>query len=136
MTSRSDYRSGLEYKIAKNLDSRGVKFGYEQESFLFIAPLKKNKIMCNQCQSTDILQQRSYTPDFFINDMVIEAKGRWTADGRLIAKAIKDQYPNMDYRMVFERDQAIRKGSTTKYSDVCKKLDIPYAIKNVPESWL
>jgi hypothetical protein len=49
---------------------------------------------------------------------------------------VKLQHPELDIRILFMRDQPIRKGSNTMYSDVCDKLGYVYAFKEVPASWL
>jgi hypothetical protein len=49
---------------------------------------------------------------------------------------VKLQHPELDIRILFMRDQPIRKGSNTMYSDVCDKLGYVYAFKEIPSTWL
>ena len=114
-------RNKFEKKIAKKLKDSGVEFEYEKESLNYTVPEKS----------------RRYTPDFFLkNGIIIEAKGRWTVHDRQKMLLIKEQFPELDIRMLFQYDNFIRKGSKTRYSAWCEKKGIPYAIGEIPEEWL
>lgn len=116
-------RSGLEDVICQELSERGIPYKYEELTLEYVQPEKKRK----------------YTPDIELEDsgIIIEIKGRWvTADRQKIAM-IKEQYPDLDLRMVFSNSKAkISKKSKTTYGDYCDKLGIPYADKRIPEEWL
>ena len=54
-----------------------------------------------------------------------------------IYEAIKAQNPKLDIRIVFQNEnQKIRKGSKTSYADFCRKHEIMFASKEIPEDWL
>ena len=116
------YRSGLEEDVQKQLKKAKVKNEYESIRITYFIP-----------RSSHV-----YTPDFILwNGIVIETKGRWVLEDRRKLALIKEQYPNLDLRMVFNRSKSkIRKGSKTTYADVCKKLGIPFADKWIPEEWM
>jgi hypothetical protein len=84
--------------------------------------------------------KRSYTPDFVLkNGIIIESKGYWDASSRSKMALAIEQNPHLDIRILFQRDNAINKGSKTHYSDWCKKRGIKYAISPqgiIPEEWL
>ena len=77
------FRSGLEEKVADLLCNLGVKYEYETEKVPYTIP-------------------HLYTPDFFLpNGIVLECKGYWDAEDRRKIKAVKQQHPEIDLRMVF-----------------------------------
>lgn len=115
-------RSGLEDVICQELSKRGIPYKYEELTLTYTQPEK----------------QRKYTPDIVLeNGIVVEIKGRWvTADRHKIA-LVKQQYPEMDLRMVFSNSKAkISKASKTTYADYCDKLGIPFADKMIPDEWI
>lgn len=120
---RSDgFRSGLEANIAKQLKQRGVTFEYEQTKLRYVQPA----------------QNRTYLVDFELLDsgIYVEAKGLFTSDDRKKMLLIKEQYPDIDLRMVFSSAGAkIYKGSKTTHAMWCEKHGIPWAHRLIPESW-
>ncbi len=116
------YRSGLEDRVEKELKKAGCKAEYEPFKIPYVVPATDHK----------------YTPDFVLeNGIVIETKGRWDIDSRKKHKLIRQQYPDLDLRMVFSNSKSkIRKGAKTRYCDECEKLGIPYADKSVPIEWI
>lgn len=116
------YRSGLEAAIGEELDRGGHSFGYEYLTIPFVEPARN----------------RRYTPDFFLrNGIVIEAKGRFTSGDRKKLKLIRDQYPDLDIRLVFSRaGQKINKRSKTTCAKWCKDKGFQYAEKLIPQDWI
>lgn len=118
------YKSGLEAKTAKCLESLGVKVAYETLKIPFTVPAK----------------QRNYIPDFVLpNGIIVECKGRLDRDTREKMALVIEQNPDKDIRLLFMRNNKISKVSNTKYSDWCDKRNIKYAISEqgtVPESWI
>jgi hypothetical protein len=117
---RSDFKSGLEYNIAKQLDNLGIAVEYE---------------------TTKIKYQRkvsTYTPDFMLpNGVIIEGKGRFKSEDRAKHLLIKEQYPELDIRFVFSNSSSkLNKNSKTTYAAWCDKHGFLYADKVIPESWL
>lgn len=114
------FRSKFEERVADNLTKRKIKFEYETERIKYTVP------------SVD----RVYTPDFKIGTLIIEAKGLFDYDSRVKMLLVKEQNPTLDIRILFMRDQPIRRNSETKYSDWCNKHGFKYAFKEVPQEWL
>ena len=79
-----------------------------------------------------------YTPDFKLRcrKWLIEAKGVLDADTRKKMLHVKASNPDLDIRFVFQRDNVIRKGSKTKYSDWATQHGFKYAIGKIPQEWL
>jgi hypothetical protein len=115
------YRSGLELKVAKELDDQGFDYLYE-----------KVKI------EWEDLAYRTYTPDFVLfNGIIIETKGQFTTADRRKHLAIKKQHPNLDIRFVFENSRRkLRKGAKSTYAEWCVKYNFLYYDRIIPEDWL
>jgi len=120
------YRSGFEEKVQKALKEAKIPYEYETEVIHYTVPASKHK----------------YTPDFIFTradgtKLYVEAKGRFDPDDRKKMLLIKEQHPDIDIRLLFMRDQPIRKGSKTFYSMWCIKNNIDYACGiDMPKEWL
>ena len=78
------FRSGLEGKVADLMVSLDVKYEYESTKIPYQI-------------------QYNYTPDFLLpNGIYLECKGYWEAEDRRKIKAVKQQHPEIDLRMVFQ----------------------------------
>lgn len=114
-------RSGFEDTVAAELKAKKVKFGYETLKIKYEIPSKMH----------------TYTPDFVLdNGVIIEAKGKFDAASRKKMLLVKQQWPDLDIKMLFMRDNKIAKNSNTYYSEWCEKNDIDYAVGGIPDSWL
>ena len=83
MTSckRDDFRSGLEFRVAQQLEEQGYTYEYE-----------KTKVKYQRKIST-------YTPDFELhNGIIIEGKGKFVGSDRSKHLLIKEQHPELDIR--------------------------------------
>ena len=117
---RSDFRSGLEYEVAKWLEDNGVAYEYENL-----------RVKYQRHEST-------YTPDFELpNGIIIEAKGRFTSSDRAKHLLIKEQHPELDIRFVFSNSKnRLNKKSKTTYADWCDRHGFLWSDKVIPKSWL
>ena len=114
------FRSGLEEKVADLLVDLGVKYEYESTKIPYVIHF-------------------SYCPDFVLpNGVWLETKGYWDAADRRKIKAVKQQNPEIDLRMVFQAPyNTISKKSKTTYAKYCEKLGIPWTSwANIPLDWL
>lgn len=117
------YRSGLEEKVADSLLRRGcTSFTYESHVIPYIVPARNAR----------------YTPDIILpNGIVVETKGLWVVEDRQKIALIRATYPQLDLRIVFSNPKGkIAKGSKTTYADVCVRLGIRFAAKDIPDAWL
>jgi len=119
------YRSGLEDKIADQLNQNGVQVQYESEKIHYSVPES----------------QHTYTPDFKVPTnkgfFYLETKGRMTVSDRKKHLRIKYLYPSVDLRFVFSNSkQKLYKGSPTTYADWCTKNQFKFADKSIPKEWL
>ena len=117
---REDFRSGLEYHVAKHLEDQGYTYEYE-----------KTKVPYQRKPST-------YLIDFELhNGIIIETKGRFVSVDRAKHLLIKKQHPMLDIRFVFSNSKSkLYKGSKNTYGDWCDKHGFLFADKVIPESWL
>ncbi len=116
------FRSGLEERLAKQLESLGVYFSYESFTINSLRPAKNSR----------------YTPDFGLpNGIVIEAKGRFLTKDRQKHLQVKEQYPDIDIRFVFSNpNQRISKISKTTYAKWCETNGFKYAKERIPKEWI
>lgn len=107
------WRSGLEDQTAEDLTARGVPYRYEEVKLRYLKPASKH----------------TYTPDFILpNGIVVETKGRFEVEDRQKHELIREQYPDLDIRLIFTRSAApLRKGAKSTYADWCAKRGIKFA---------
>jgi hypothetical protein len=130
-------RSGFEFDVWRWLQEAEVEFEYEEESFQLWLPVQRGH-KCVKCEGKKIVKSSLYTPDFFLsNGIVLETKGRFTALDRKKALAMKEQWPEIDYRLVFQRDNKLSKSSKTRYSAWAEDNEIPWHIgRRIPAAWM
>lgn len=116
------YRSGLEEKIAKQLESLGVYGVFELKKIKYIKPVTNH----------------TYLVDFILpNGICVESKGLFDSDDRKKHLLLKEQYPDLELRFVFSRSATkLYKGSKTTYADWCIKNGFKFADKLIPVEWL
>jgi hypothetical protein len=121
VAAKYGFRSGLEERVAEQLDKAGIEYTYEQVKLNYIKPASKHV----------------YTPDFVLsNGIVIETKGRFLLADRQKHILVKKHNPTLDIRFVFSNSNArISKASTTTYAQWCKKNGFQYTDKTIPEEW-
>lgn len=115
------YRSGLESSIQEQLLELNIPVKYEQVKIEW-----------------EDLMYRTYTPDFILpNGIIVESKGRFTAEDRRKHLAVKAQHPELDIRFVFTNPKSkLAKGAKTTYGHWCDKHGYKYAAKLIPNEWL
>jgi len=124
---KNGWRSGLEGKVAAQLDQANISYNYEGERIEYTKPARIHK----------------YTPDFPLitrtssKKIYVETKGRFMVADRQKHLLIKKQLPELDIRFVFSNPrQRISKTSKTTYEMWCEKHGYQYAKAYIPESWL
>lgn len=120
--SKPKFRSGFEEKLYDELVGSGVPVEYEQVTVPYTRPAKKRKYLADL--------------SFKKSNILIEAKGRLTKEGRDKLIDIKRSNPDLDLRIVFQRDNKLTRRSRTKYSQWAEKQGIPWAIGRVPQEWI
>lgn len=132
------YRSGFEAKLAAKLESEGVAFSYETETFKIVRNVVGAR--CFDCLSKKIVKPSRYTPDFFFKNWIVEAKGRFTAGDRKRVLALLQTFAvdheKRRFAMLFMYDNKISKNSKTRYSDWCEENGVDYAFGYFKKEWL
>lgn len=121
-------RSRFEHHVGLWLEQKGIVYEYETLKLPYY--VKEHSASCTGCGGKDIRKHGNYIPDYFLVDLgiILEAKGRWDAQDRKKLKAIKEQHPDIDLRMVFMYDNWITKNKKKRYSTVCEQLNIPFCV--------
>lgn len=127
-------RSGFEDKVEANLKQRGIKYEYET------IRLGYTKRTCPHCGLPAELGR--YTPDFIFQRvngirLVVECKGYLDSTNRTLMQRVKRDNPTEDIRFLFQRDNPIRRGSATKYTQWSIKNGFPCCVgTEIPKEWL
>lgn len=122
VATKYGFRSGLEERVAEQLDQLGVEYTYEKVKLKYIRPASEH----------------IYTPDFVLsNGIIVETKGRFLSVDRMKHLLVRKHNPDLDIRFVFSNSAAkISKGSRTTYAMWCNKYGYKYADKIIPVEWL
>ncbi|MCA6484061.1 MAG: endonuclease I [Chitinophagaceae bacterium] len=117
---RPMHRSSFEDKVIAELTSQKVSYTYESIKLRYVP------------------KPRIYTPDIVLhNGIVVELKGYFDQEDRTKMLLIKEQYPQLDIRMVFQKaSKPISKGSKTTYAIWCDKHGILWAEGSIPMEWI
>lgn len=85
-----------------------------------------------------LLRKRHYTPDVVLpNGIALEIKGWFPPADRSKMLAVKEQYPELDLRLVLATPrQTLGRGSRTTLIDWCEKHGFKWADNTVPAAWL
>jgi hypothetical protein len=147
-TGKGRFRSIFERKLADTLRSKGVKYDYEREKFVWYSE-GRNAVLCPNCGEIRGLVRRQYTPDFFIREtgVVIEAKGRLTRQDRQKLIDITERHPNLDLRILFQTDAVFSTSAGTRNkrgltnTQWAAEHGITSAVagregKHIPDGWL
>lgn len=120
---KAGFRSKFEYILNDQLKECGVGFEYEgpNNTIYYIEPAKVKR----------------YVADFLLdNGVIVEAKGYFDSDDRKKHLLIREQYPDLDIRILFMNSKTkINKRSKTTYASWCEKHGIKYADLSVPQTW-
>ncbi len=117
--TRDGFRSGFESEVAKDMTTNGVAWTYEKEKFDLVIP-------------------RRYTPDFQLaNGTILEVKGMFDSEDRRLIRIMKEQHPDVDIRMVFQRPhQRLSRTAKMTYAQWCDKHNIPWCCgPSLPRRW-
>ncbi len=120
------FASKAEMTFAQWMDKTNIPWLYEPVRYPYQPPTKT----------------RIYTPDFELekkdgSKMVIEYKGYLRPQNRTTIKCYIEQYPEIDFRMIFmNANKPIYKGAKTTYGVWCDKLGILWSELTIPKDWL
>jgi len=105
------FKSNLERYIDAILKRNKFGYIYEPGNITYIQPEVK----------------RRYLPDWTKDDVILEAKGRFTTADRKKMLLLKEQYPEKQIVMLFGKaDNKLSKKSKTSYADWCNNNNIAW----------
>jgi hypothetical protein len=121
------YRSGFEARIADQLRGCRVDFEFEPDRIPYLKRVMNGS--CLACGTKDVYQKRLYTPDFKLGPYYyVEAKGAFPANERIKMKLVKQQHPELEIRIIFQRNNLLRKDKPERYSDWAIANHFPYQL--------
>lgn len=128
-------RSNFEREVASELMLEGIV--YEYEPFELEYHQKVRSGYCAHCDGEEVFRIRHYTPDFWIpkRKVIIEAKGKFTPENRQKMIDVRDQWPDLDFRMHYMYDNKLNKKSTIRYSDWSRKNGFKYHVGKTAKPW-
>ncbi|WP_368508126.1 hypothetical protein [Bradyrhizobium lupini] len=142
LTLEPTFRSGLEKKVAEQLEKAGVAYAHEAKWVRYIVPEREAKYLPDFCFDTE----KEVCP------IIIEAKGRFgggnprfkqsnsgdSAKERQKLILLKEQHPELDIRLVFERASSpIYPKSPTSQGKWATDHGFKWSDKGiVPQEWL
>lgn len=160
-TKRSDFRwldadgtvwaSKFEYTVYKALKDAGVNVRKTTEEDSVPYQSTFTHAYCAGCQSTNVVQDRTFTPDLFVvlqaqpgrselhgQGYSAEVKGYLRADRRKLLRDLRRAKPLHDLRFIIERDYKVTaKLSLSQW--ITKYLKCPVitwkGIESVPSDW-
>ncbi len=120
---RHGFRSGLEERNAKHLQTNGIAVAFEAVKLEYVIPATKH----------------TYTPDFELpNGILVETKGRFLAQDRAKHLYVKLQHPEREIRLVFQNPNARlnpKKPGSTTYAEWAERHGIKWAKALIPIEW-
>jgi hypothetical protein len=115
---RPKFRSKFEEHVAKDLEKKCGSFTYEGERISYTV-------------------ERKYLPDFTLpNGIYIETKGYFKSADQRKHRILKEQYPDIELRFVFQRLASRVQGSQMTCAEWCEKYGFLYAEGTVPKEWI
>jgi len=113
------FRSAFEMRVFSVLQ------GFEYEPFkLKYKKKSRKKYFCEDCGSSHVLEEATYTPDFVKGNIIIETKGRFSpADQKKMLAVIRD---NPEYVVVMVFQDLGAKTNVGTVVDWCKKHNVLY----------
>lgn len=90
-----------------------------------------------EAKTFQVQLEKKYTPDWYWDNngktYAIEAKGFLRIEDREKILAFVNQYPEVQFHLILQKDNSLYAGSKYKYSDWCKKNNISYSVRTIPE---
>jgi len=126
--------SGYEVRILSDLAGQGISYDYQPSPLSYST--KHSRGYCKACGSTEVFQDRSYTPDIKLpNGVYVESKGRLDPQGRVFLKAVVTCNPRVPLVFMFQRNNKF--GKDNSYSKFADSIGVPWIVgTKIPNEWL
>ena len=101
----------------------------------------KNFVVEYETEKLEYSIPGNYCPDFPLtvdgHKVYLEVKGYFDDQALKKMDAVTKAYPELDIRMVFEKDNKLSRRKRKKYSDWCNERNIPWILlKNLTKDWI
>lgn len=140
------WASKFEYQVYLGLKERGynVRRTTTDHTMAYTSPVQGGK--CLQCNSGRVVHERNYTPDLFILPKMsgdsdepvyyIEAKGYLRAPQRALLRYFRAQRPDIDLRLIIQRDYKVGKSSLVGWATKYLKAKVHIWNGDIPNDWV
>ena len=128
-------KSNFERGVWNFLEASGVQYEYESQVLTYKARISG---VCDKCSSKEITVTRRYIPDwnFLDGKLVVETKGKFDAETRTKMLCVIESNPDIEFRLLFMRDNWLTRTKKKRYTDWCRQKGITCAVGSFPEEWL
>ena len=115
------FRSKLEQRCAQMMSENNMPYEYEPKDKVLTYTLPVRSAKCANCgEKHNIVQQHSYTTDFYVRGCYVEVKGRFIAKDRKKMLAIKEQHPDKKFVIALQSPK-VKITKKTNYAQWCEK---------------
>lgn len=144
MTDRRHRKIKKEVKPRNKIGKRVVHSQFEWNSYHTLkAHLPKGATLEYETEKLTYVITKEYTPDFIITfddetKIYVECKGYFKYPDREKMIAVKELNPDLDIRLVFQRNSpsSMGKGVKMRPSEWADKYGFPWAVGEIPKEWL
>lgn len=140
------WASRFEYEVFTALKGQGydVRKTTSADSLDYTSAIRSGR--CTECYSCKVVQERSFTADIHVTQekpglskrsvYYIEVKGFLRAEQRTLLRALRKARPDVDIRLVVQRDYRVSKKHTI-VSWATTYLKVPVIVWNgaLPDGW-
>jgi hypothetical protein len=137
------WASRFEYEVYTALKEKGVSVERTEPGKDTLKYHNKvRSARCITCGSCDVVQDRTYTPDLLVGSkrgrklFYIEAKGYLRAERRSLLRAFRQSRPEIDMRLVVQKDHKITKTMTiVQWAERYLKIPVHVWNGDIPDAW-
>ncbi len=132
--------------MSQRRNTRQKKFapfasGFEADIFRELVKINPHNNVEYETERLTCIIIKEYVPDFIITmssgkKIYIETKGYFPYEDQVKMLGVQRANPRKDIRLVFQKDNKLRKGSKTTYTDWARNNNFKYAVGSVPKRWL
>lgn len=124
MPKKVKVKSNLEAEVFRILNAHRKELDYKLEY---------------EPEALEYTLTKRYVPDFVLSfkdgrKIYLESKGYLRPENKAQLLSVKEQHPDIDLRIIFQRDNRFPR-SKMRYSDWAKKHEIKFSVGEIPLEW-
>lgn len=136
------WASRFEYQVYVALREHGyaVRRTNGDDSMRYTVDVRGAK--CSKCDSSCVVQERTYTPDLFVSQRdtaspgyYVEAKGYIRAEKRRLLRGFVGTRKDIDLRFIVQRDYPVGKSTLVEWARKYLKIPVHVWDGDIPEDW-